>query len=134
MNGPVTIDPSKVAAAKKAYDQALTVNNPGLIDGQGISHAANPFDTAPDGSVSFNRWTDANNTRSAQDTFFDDVEKNADGTSTTVRRAAWQTVPEYYNDEGHDQFDYISTSLKGLQQTGFNKMKSLYQKALKGIG
>lgn len=134
MNGPVSIDPTKAAAAKKAYQSALAANRPELIDAQGNSHAVSPFDTAPDGSVSFNRWTDANNTRSAQDTFFDDVEKGPGGTTTTVRRPAWQQVPEYYNDEGRDQFDYISVALKQLQGKGFNKMNKLYQKALNGIG
>jgi len=133
MNGPTFIDPAKAEAAKKAYQDSLAANNPGLIDADGNSHAANPFDTASDGSVSFNRWTDSNNTRSAQDTFFDDVEKKPNGRKTTVRRAAWQQVPEYYNDEGQGQFGYISQALKGLQGKGFQKMQDLYEKALNGI-
>jgi len=94
MNGPVSIDPSRLKEAKAAYQGALLQDRPGLVDGDGVSHAANPFDMAPDGSVSFNRWTAAANRRSAQDTFFNDTETKADGTTTTVRRPSWQAVPD----------------------------------------
>lgn len=134
MQGPVQVDPSKLAAAKAAYDANLAATAPQLIDGLGRSHAANPFDLAPDGSVSFNRWTDNANQRSAQDAFFDDVETDAKGNQTTVRRAAWQSVPEYYNDEAQDQFDYISQALKDLQGKGFKRMSKLYNKALGQLG
>lgn len=130
MNGPVSIDPSKLKAAKDAYQGALLQDRPGLVDGDGNSHAADPFDLAPDGSVSFNRWTDAANRRSAQDTFFNDTETAADGTKTTVRRPSWQAVPEYYSEQGRNQFDYISQALKELQTTGFDRMSQMYKQAL----
>jgi len=134
MNGPLIMDPAKLQEAKAAYKAALSANRPELIDADGNNHGASPFDTAPDGTVSFNRWTDASNNRSAQDTFFTDPEKDADGNTTFTRRPAWQQVPEYYNDEGSSQYDTISKALKGLQGEGFDKMQNLYQKALNGIG
>ncbi len=90
--------------------------------------------SAPDGSVSFNRWTAAANRRSAQDTFFNDTETKADGTTTTVRRPSWQAVPEYYSEQGRNQFDYISAALKDLQTTGFDRMSQIYSKAMGEIG
>lgn len=134
MNGPLSIDPAKVKEAKDAYQKALSGNRPELIDGNGNSHAADPFDTAPDGSVSFNRWTDGANQRSAQDTFFTDSDKDAAGNTSFTRRAAWQAVPEYYSDKGSNQFDVISSSLKGLQNEGYTRMQDLYNKALGRIG
>ncbi|MCE2836902.1 MAG: hypothetical protein LW834_08055 [Cyanobium sp. 49614_E6] len=134
MNGPVSIDPSRLKEAKAAYQGALLQDRPGLVDGDGVSHAANPFDMAPDGSVSFNRWTAAANRRSAQDTFFNDTETKADGTTTTVRRPSWQAVPEYYSEQGRNQFDYISAALKDLQTTGFDRMSQIYSKAMGEIG
>ena len=130
MNNPISIDPSRLKEAKQAYQGALSANRPELIDGEGRSHAADPFDAAADGSVSFNRWTDASNNRSAQDTFFTDAEKDAAGNTSYTRRAAWQSVPEYYNDEGSNQFDFISSSLKGLQGEGFTQMQNIYSNAL----
>jgi hypothetical protein len=132
---PAQIDPSKLAAAKAAYQADLAANQPQLIDGQGRSHAADPFDVADDGSVSFNRWTANGNTvRNAQDAFFDDTETGPDGKTTTVRRAAWQSVPEYYNDESRNQFDYISTALDQLQGKGLKNMRKIFKKSLSKLG
>jgi len=122
MQGSVQIKPGRLKAAKAAYNASINNTNPGLIDGNGRSHAGNPFNVSGDGSVSFNRWTDAENRRSAQDTFA----TGSDG----ERRPAWQTVPEYYNDEARDQFDYISAALKELQGDGYGRMSSLYNEAL----
>ena len=130
MQGPFQIDPSKLAAARAAYEADLNANHTQLLDAKGKSQAADPFDVAADGSVSFNRWTDNSNRRSAQDTFFDDTETNAKGKTTTVRRPAWQAVPEYYNDESRDQFDYISQVLKSLQGKGLKNMRNLFNKSL----
>ena len=43
-------------------------------------------------------------------------------------------MPEYYNDEARDQFDYISVALDDLQRKGFKRMRKLYSKALGKIG
>lgn len=134
MQGPLSIDPSQLAAAKKAYNADLAANEPGLIDAQGNSHAISPFVTGADGDVSFNRWIDAENRLSAQNQFFDDTEKGPDGTTTTVRRPMWQAFSEYTNDEAQGQFDTISTALKQLQGKGFNRMNKLYSKAIGKIG
>ena len=131
---PAQLDPSKLAAARAAYQADLAANRPELLDAQGRSHAADPFDLNADGTVSFNRLTDAENRRSAQDTFFDDTETDAKGNVTTVRRPAWQQVPEYYNDESQDQFDTITASLKDLQNQGFKRMKKLFGRSMKSIG
>ena len=130
MDGPVVIDPSKAAAAKAAYEASLRQSNPELIDGNGQLNAGDPFDVNSDGSVTFNRWTAGENKNSAQRAFFDDVEVDANGNKTTVRRPSWQSVPEYYNDEAKDQFDYISKALEQLQGKGFKRMRKLYKKAL----
>ena len=130
MQGPLSINPSQLAAAKKAYNADLAANEPGLIDGDGISHAISPFVTDSDGGVSFNRWIDAENRLSAQNQFFDDTEVMPNGTEKTVRRPMWQAFTEYTNDEARDQFDYISMALKQLQGKGFNRMNKLYNKAI----
>jgi len=130
MQGPVQIDPSKLAAARAAYQADLNANHTQLLDADGKSHAADPFDVAADGSVSVNRWTDNANRRSAQDAFFNDTETNAKGKTTTVRRPSWQSVPEYYNEESQDQFDYISKALKSLQGKGLKNMRKLFNKSL----
>jgi hypothetical protein len=134
MNGPTTIDPAKLAAAKQAYQADLAANHTNLTDQAGNSHAADPFNINPDGSTSFNRWTDASNRRSAQDSFITTTKKNADGTTTSTKAPAWQEVPNYYFNQSKDQFDYISTALKSLQTEGFTNMKDIYTKAMKKIG
>ena len=132
MQGPTNIDPSKLDAARKAYQDDLAANHPGLVDNDGASHAGNPFDVAADGSVSFNRWTDNANRRSAQDTFVSDYQKDRSGNDSR-RIAAWQSVPSFYNNESKNQFDYISKALGSLQSDGFQNMQDIYKKAMKGI-
>lgn len=125
MQGPAAIDPAKLKAARQAYDADLAANEPQLVGPDGRSNAADPFDVAADGSVSFNRWTDSNNRRSAQDTFT----TQDDGSKTP----AWQDVPRFYNSEAQGQFDYISQALKGLQKGGLKKMRKLYARGLSAI-
>lgn len=134
MNGPATIDPAKLAAAKQAYQADLAANHTNLTDQAGNSHAADPFNINPDGSASFNRWTDASNRRSAQDSFITTTKKNADGTTTSTKAPAWQEVPNYYFGQSKDQFDYISTALKDLQNSGFKNMQKIYKNAMGKIG
>lgn len=130
MNGPLTIDPARLAAARQAYQADLAANHTNLTDQAGVSHAADPFNLNPDGSASFNRWTDGANRRSAQDSFISVEKKNADGTTTKTKAPAWQQVPDYYFGQSKDQFDYISAALKTLQTEGFKNMKTIYSDAM----
>jgi hypothetical protein len=125
MQGPAAIDPAKLKAARQAYGADLAANEPQLVGPDGRSNAADPFDVAADGSVSFNRWTDSNNRRSAQDTFT----TQDDGSKTP----AWQDVPRFYNSEAQGQFDYISEALNDLQNKGLKKMRKLYARGLSAI-
>lgn len=130
MKGPISIDPARLEEARKAYQDDLRANHTDLIDGEGNQRFVTPFDVAPDGSVSFNRWKNSENKLSAQNTFFNDKEVDAKGNTSWVRRPSWQAFPEYTNDEARDQFDYISKALKNLQGDGFSKMSALYERAL----
>lgn len=130
MQGPISIDPSRLAAAKKAYNDDLAANVPQLVDDQGRSRAVSPFVTDADGNTTFNRWIDSENRNSAQNHFFDDTDTDADGNTTTVRRPAWQAFSDYTNDEARGQFDFISAALKALQGRGFKRMNRLYSQAI----
>jgi hypothetical protein len=126
MQGPTAIDPAKLKAARAAYDADLAASGPDFVGPDGRNHAADPFDVAADGAVSFNRWTDSNNRRSAQDTFT----TQKDGSKTP----AWQDVPRFYNSEARGQFDYISEALNDLQNKGLKKMRKLYSRGLNAVG
>jgi len=129
MFGPNSIDPDKLDEARAAYQADLAQSRPELIDGNGKSRAQDPFNANPDGTVSFNRWTDSGNQSGSQNTFFDD----AGSGGKTVRRASWQAVPTFYNNQGRDQFSNISDQLNSLQTSGFANMQSIYKRALSGI-
>lgn len=132
MNGPISIDPNKLDEARAAYQNTLAKDRPELIDADGRSHAQDPFDINPDGTTTFNRWKNASNQSGAQNTFFTDTVKGRSGPDT-VRRAAWQAVPTFYNNSGREQFDSISKQLNALQGSGFASMQSIYKNALSNL-
>lgn len=131
MNGPIEIDPAKRKDAQAAYWSDLNANQKQLIDKDGNNKGRNPFDVAPDGSVSFNRWTDGENRGSAQNAFVNIATKDVNGKITGWERTnAWKEVPTFYNDQANYQYDKIAASLKALQGEGFAAMKDLYGDAL----
>lgn len=134
MQGPQQIDPAKRKEAEDAYKADLMANHKDKVDGEGILHWTTPFDVGSDGSVSYNRWTAGNAHGSAQDSFVNIAQKDANGKVTGWERTnAWKTVPDYYNNASADQYDRLSKSLKALQGEGFAAMKDLYSSAIARI-
>ena len=124
------MDPARLDEAKRAYDEDLRRFEPGLIDNTGQSAAATPFITQKDGSTYFNRWIDADNRNSAQNTWFDSTDEKG----RKIRRPSWQQTPEYLYSKSQGQFDSISSSLSRLQGQGLQSMRDLYDKVVGKIG
>lgn len=133
-NGPTTIDPSRLAAARQAYQADLRANHPDLMGTDRRSNAGDPFITDSEGNTTFNRWIDASNKREAQDETQTAIRIDKDGKEQEERMAAWKTVPSFYSREANSQGSSILDRLADLQGDGYQKMQDIYNKALGRIG
>ena len=130
ISNPLTLDPSRLDEAKRAYDEDLRRFRPQLVDDRGQSTAVNPFVTQMNDKgeleTSFNRWIDSENRSSAQNAWFDSTDEKGN----KIRRPSWQATPEYLYSKSQGQFDSISSSLDRLQGQGLQSMRDLYDKVV----
>lgn len=131
IRGPVSIDPSRLDEARRAYSQDMARYRPELVDDKGMHRAQDPFVTTVNENgekeTYFNRWIASENDNSAQNAWFN----TTDDKGKKVRLQASYQFPEYAYNKSQGQFDSISGALNDLQNRGFLSMQKLYDKAMR---
>lgn len=127
----IKIDPSRVAAARQAWEADIKANHPGFTDNNGRLRLAEPFDTDDQGNTTINEW-ERNRVREAQDSYDTVKTFDAKGNEREERVEAWKTVPLFYNRQARIQGDSILNSLNELREKSDN-MQEIYKSVMDRI-
>jgi hypothetical protein len=105
--------------ASKAYAKDMAATQPHLVRPDGSSDHANAFYLDSKGKTQFNPWVDSANKNLGENDY-----TISDG----KRIETWKAVPEYYQANANEDFDYISEALSAMQHEGNAYLERLYNR------